>query len=85
MERFSKTMELGDNGRVVIPKEVRRTLGVEKGDEVMFIVEDGEVRLTTRAALVKKLSGSFVADDQRNLTRELLEERRKEAERRDGN
>lgn len=79
MERFSKTMELGENGRVVIPKEVRQTLGVEKGDEVMFIVEDGEVKLTTRAVLVKKLSGSFAKEDKRNLTQELLDERRKEA------
>ncbi len=72
-------MELGENGRVVIPKEVRQTLGVEKGDEVMFIIEDGEVKLTTRAALVKKLSGSFARVDKRNLTQELLDERRKEA------
>jgi AbrB family transcriptional regulator, stage V sporulation protein T len=79
MERFSKTMELGENGRVVIPKEIRQTLGVEKGDEVMFIAENGEVKLTTRAALVKKLSGSFASDDKRDLTQELLDERRKEA------
>jgi AbrB family looped-hinge helix DNA binding protein len=83
MERFSKTMELGENGRVVIPKEVRQTLGIEKGDEVTFIVENGEVKLTTRAALVKKLSGSFATDDKRDLTRELLDERRKEAKRKE--
>jgi AbrB family looped-hinge helix DNA binding protein len=79
MERFSKTMELGENGRVVIPKEIRQTLGIEKGDEVMFIIENGEVKLTTRAVLVKKLSGSFATDDKRDLTQELLDERRKEA------
>lgn len=72
-------MELGENGRVVIPKEVRQTLGVKTGDEVTFIVENGEVKLTTRAALVKKLSGSFATPDQHNLTQELLEERREEA------
>jgi AbrB family looped-hinge helix DNA binding protein len=81
MERFSKTMELGENGRVVIPKEVRQTLGLQTGDKVTFIVEGGEVKLTTRAALVKKLSGSFATNDGRNLTRELLDERREEAER----
>lgn len=83
MERFSKTMEVGENGRVVIPKEVRQTLGVEKGDEVMFIVENDEVKLTTRTALVRKLSGSFATDDKRNLTQELLEERREEAGRKE--
>jgi AbrB family looped-hinge helix DNA binding protein len=83
MERFSKTMELGENGRVVIPKEVRQTLGVGKGDEVMFIVENGDVKLTSRVALVKKLSGSFAADDKQDLTEELLNERRKEARRKE--
>lgn len=72
-------MELGENGRVVIPKEVRQTLGLQTGDKVTFIVEGGEVRLTTRAALVKKLSGSFALNDGRNLTQELLDERREEA------
>jgi AbrB family looped-hinge helix DNA binding protein len=81
MDRFSKTMELGENGRVVIPKEIRQRLGLRTGDKVTFIVEGGEVKLTTRAALVKKLSGSFAQDDGRNLTQELLDERHEEAER----
>ncbi|MGL4612223.1 MAG: AbrB/MazE/SpoVT family DNA-binding domain-containing protein [Trueperaceae bacterium] len=83
MERFSKTMELGENGRVVIPKEVRKTLGIREGDKVTFIVDNGEVRLTTRAVLVKKLSGSFATKDGHSLTQELLDERREEAERKE--
>ncbi len=74
-------MELGENGRVVIPKEVRKTLGIGAGDKVTFIVDNGEVKLTTRAALVKKLSGSFAQKDGRNFSQELLDERREEAER----
>ena len=80
MERFSKKVELGENGRVVIPREVRQTLDLKKGDKVIFIVENGEVKLTTRSALVKKLSGLFAKDDGHNLTQELLDERRDEVE-----
>ncbi len=80
MEHFSKTMELGENGRVVIPKEIRKTLDIQTGDKVIFILKDGEVKLTTRHALVKKLSGIFAKDDERNLTQELLDERRAEVE-----
>ena len=79
MKRFSKKMELGENGRVVIPKEIRQTLDLKTGDKVIFIIENGEVKLTTRPALVKKLSGLFASDDRRNLTQELLDERRDEA------
>jgi AbrB family looped-hinge helix DNA binding protein len=81
MERFSKAMEIGDNGRVVLPKEVRTKLAVGKGDKVLFIIEDDEIKVTTRAALVKKLRGIFARDDGRNLSEELLEDRRKEAKR----
>ena len=74
-------MEIGDNGRVVLPKEVRTKLLVGKGDKVLFIIENDEVKVTTRASLVKKLAGIFANDDGRNLSKEIIEDRRKEAER----
>jgi AbrB family looped-hinge helix DNA binding protein len=79
MDYFSKTTQINDNGRVVIPKEVRDLLKVKAGDDVIFTVRGGEVRLTTRANLVKDLSGIFARDDGRDLTQELLDERRAEA------
>ena len=38
--------KLGEGGRVVIPAEYRRTLGVGPGDEVILALEDGAVRPT---------------------------------------
>jgi AbrB family looped-hinge helix DNA binding protein len=78
MERFSKTMEVGDNGRVVLPKEIRNKLSLGKGDKVLFIIENDEIKLTTRGALVKKPSGIFAHDDGHNLSKELLKDRRRE-------
>lgn len=34
-------------GRVVVPIEVRRVLGISSGDRLEFLVEDEEVRLVT--------------------------------------
>jgi bifunctional DNA-binding transcriptional regulator/antitoxin component of YhaV-PrlF toxin-antitoxin module len=83
MRRLSKSVILGSNGRVVLPKdkEVRNKPLVGKGDKVLFILENNEVKLTTRAALVKKFAGIFANDDGRHLSQEVIEDRRKEAER----
>jgi AbrB family looped-hinge helix DNA binding protein len=71
-------MQIGDNGRVVIPKDVREVIGADVGTEVIFQVDDGRVTLTTRAQLARELRGIFKRNDGRDLTAELLEDRRKE-------
>ena len=45
---------LGRNGRVVIPAPVRRALGIEPGDELILVVEDGEIRLRTVGRAARK-------------------------------
>jgi len=41
-----KTAEIGGNGRVVIPKNVRDDLGVKKGDTLLFEnISKGELRV----------------------------------------
>ncbi len=79
--RTSKESKLGEKGQVVIPAEFRSALDLKPGDQVMMILEGTSVRLTTRAALVKRLRGVFKSDDGRNITDEFLAERRAEAER----
>ena len=72
-------MPMNDNGRVVIPKEVREIIGVQPGDEIIFQVNGETVQITTRAALVKRLRGVFKPNDGHDHTAEFLEERRNEA------
>lgn len=36
---------MGQNGRVVIPAEMRHALGLKAGDEVVMRLEAGEIRL----------------------------------------
>lgn len=44
--------KVSNEGRVVIPAQVRSALGVGPGDRVRFVVEDGEVKLVTAKSLL---------------------------------
>ena len=53
---MAKVLEgrLSREGRVVIPVDIRRLLGLTEGDEVRFVVDDGgAVHLTTKQALAE--------------------------------
>jgi AbrB family looped-hinge helix DNA binding protein len=47
-------LRLSENGRIVIPAEVRRTLGVEAGDELILEQEQNSFRLTTRRQRIQE-------------------------------
>ena len=72
---------IGENGRIVIPAACRKALGIKPGDEVQLVLEDGEIRmLSQRQAIVRaqNLLRSYVPNG-RNLSEELIKERREEA------
>ena len=72
---------IGDGGRVVIPSELRRAVGLKVGDPVIFVLDGDRLLLFTpqqalaRArAVVRK-----VVPKGRALSQELIRERRREA------
>ncbi len=72
---------LNESGRIVIPVSIRRLLGVQPGDEVILLVENGEVKLTTarrRMERAQELFTQYVGAAAR-LSQELIADRRKEA------
>lgn len=74
---------IGPGGRVVIPAEYRRKLGLKPGDEVVLVLEDDEVRMLSRRAAIKQIQSlvrQYVPRD-RSLVDELLRERREEVAR----
>jgi AbrB family looped-hinge helix DNA binding protein len=77
--KISKDAKLGKKGQVVIPAEFREVLGLKPGDSVILILENGAVRLMTRDAITRELSGAFALANGRSLGAELGEERRAEA------
>lgn len=79
-------MKMSDGGRVVIPVEIRRSLGLKEGDTVLFELRDGEVVLTTRRARIARAQAMFrkyVPADSPSIVDELIAERRAEAARDD--
>lgn len=42
------TVKLGEGGRVVIPAEFRKALGIDVGDELILHMENGTIVLLTR-------------------------------------
>lgn len=75
--------KMSEGGRVVVPAEIRKALGLEEGDVVLWELKEGEARLTTRRerlrraqALVREYVPAGVS-----LSDELIAERRAEAER----
>jgi AbrB family looped-hinge helix DNA binding protein len=74
---------INGNGRVVIPADFRRALGINAGDEVVLRIEDDELRITTlkqRLERARRRVRKYVKPG-RSLADELLAERREAAKR----
>ncbi len=78
----SKT-KLGQGGRIVIPTEYRRKLGLEAGDEILMRLDEEGLRLYTPAQAVARAQALVRRHipEARGLADELISERRAEAER----
>lgn len=52
---FIDNAKVMSKGQVTIPKDVRDILGIESGDRVTFIVENGNVRIVNSAIYAMQL------------------------------
>lgn len=75
--------KLGQSGRIVIPVEYRRKLGLKSGDEIIMQLDETGLHLYTPAQAVTRaqaLVRRYVPEG-RSLSGELISERREEATR----
>jgi AbrB family looped-hinge helix DNA binding protein len=74
---------LGDRGRVVVPAAIRKHLGLEPGDRIIFSIEvDGSVQMLSFRKQLRELNGIFATlEPEGNWSDELIEARREEAKR----
>ena len=74
-------VKVGEGGRLVIPAEYRKALGIHVGDEVVLSLDDDQLRIYTIAAAIRRAQEMVrqYVDPARNLTDELIAERRAEA------
>lgn len=73
--------KLGEGGRLVIPVEYRRALGVEVGDELVLTLEEGTLRVTTPREAIRRaqaLVRSYIPEG-RSLSDELIADRHRES------
>ena len=73
--------KLGEGGRVVVPARYRKELGLKPGDDVILVLEDGEVRITTLPRVIQRAQQIVrrYNPEGRSLVDELIRERRDEA------
>jgi AbrB family looped-hinge helix DNA binding protein len=74
----TNVVSVGPKGRVVIPADIRRRLGIDEGSELVALVEGQAVVLVPRSAIKSRLRSMF-ADVKVSMVDELLAERRAEA------
>ncbi|HZY60804.1 MAG TPA: AbrB/MazE/SpoVT family DNA-binding domain-containing protein [Candidatus Binataceae bacterium] len=73
-------LKLGRQGRIVIPAQVRKALGLKPGDTLVCRSEGGRLILRPRADVEEELWKTF-ANVKGSLSEELIAERRREAKR----
>ena len=74
---------LSEGGRIAIPAEFRKALGLRPGDDLVLVLEEDEVRVLTPQGAVRRaqaLVRQYVRKG-RNLANELVRDRRDEAAR----
>lgn len=72
---------LSKEGRVLIPAAIRQQLGLRAGEPLLVSVVDGEVRIVSRVAALRRMQErlAHLRDPGRSAVDELLQERREAA------
>ena len=73
-------LQVGEDGSMEIPSELRERLGIEAGTKLVARVEGDRLVLETPAAVLARLQALF-AGVEGSMADELIAERRAEAER----
>jgi AbrB family looped-hinge helix DNA binding protein len=76
-------LQVGNRGRINLPSEFRKRLGIEEGDRILLTIEeDGSAKLVSMRKQVEKVQGMLKhLSPDRSWADELIKERRAEAER----
>ena len=79
----SVASRLNDNGRIVIPAKIRKSMGLKPGDVVVMSLEDGVLRMESHLAKIRRIQKEFkkFATPGTLASDELIAERREEARR----
>ncbi len=73
--------KLGNNGRLVIPNEIRKQLKLKDGDAVRIGIEDGKIVILTAQGLLDEFYNltQHTRTSSEDAVQDLVDERRREA------
>lgn len=78
-------VQMGPQGRLVIPSSLRKAMGLQPGDKLSARIEEDRLVLEKRECILARLKARFrTVPESVSLVDELLEERRAEARREKG-
>lgn len=75
--------KVSDRGRIIVPAQLRRSLGFNSGSDIVLREHNGELRVISLKQAVKRVQNIAreKIPDEVNLTDELLKDRRAEVQR----
>lgn len=75
------TTRINENGRIVIPVEIRQRMGISPGDMLFLTLEDDVLKVESQAKRIRRVQESLrrLIPSDRVLSDELIAERRDEA------
>ena len=82
MNQLSVKAKVTEGGRIVIPAQMRKALGINVGKSVTLTLNEDGVRISTRENAIKRIDELMKdkIDPTRSIVDELIQERRVEAE-----
>jgi AbrB family looped-hinge helix DNA binding protein len=83
MKSDSFKARLNENGRIVIPATIRKSMGLETGDAVVMTLEEGVLRIESQRTKIRQIQEDFkkFAKPGSRASDELVADRREEASR----
>ncbi len=80
---MTETVVLGESGRIVLPAAIRKELGLEPGEKLTVVLDQGEIRIFNRKMILEKIRARIISErgSLKGLLDEFLKERHEEARR----
>jgi len=80
---MTETVVLGESGRIVLPAQIRKELGLKPGDRLTVISDQGSIRIMSRRMALKSIQADIVRHrgSLTGVLDEFIAERRQEAAR----
>jgi AbrB family looped-hinge helix DNA binding protein len=73
-------VKIGEGGRIVLPADYRKALGLDIGDELILHLEHGKMMLLTKPQAIQYVQEKMAAYSTKGrvLSEEVIEERKRE-------